>query len=70
MAIKDQGERQLEAIKNYGAEKESFKELEFFDEKQQERNTLVDELRQINKKLEKEKNGWQSLMCACTWKRI
>ena len=35
--------------------KESFKELESLDEKQQEINKLVDELRQINNKLEKEK---------------
>ena len=34
-AIKDQGERQLEATKNYDSKRESFKELEFFDEKQQ-----------------------------------
>ena len=56
-AIKDQGEKQLDAIKNYGLKNGSFKELEFPDEKQQERNKLVDELRQINKKLEKEKKG-------------
>ena len=34
-AIKAQGEKQLDVIKSYGSKKESFKELEFFDEKQQ-----------------------------------
>ena len=55
MAIKDQGEKQLDAIKNYVAKKESFKELEFLDEKQQEKEKLSVELRKINGELEKEK---------------
>ena len=64
-AIKDQGENQLDAIKNYGSKKESFKKLEFPDEKQQEINKLVDELRQINKKLENDKKDG-NLLCVHT----
>ena len=41
-AIKDQVERQLKAIKDYDREKKSFKQLECFDEKQQERKELTD----------------------------
>ena len=61
-AIRDQGENQLDAIKNYGAKKESFKELEFLDEKQQEREKLSVELRQISKELEEEKEKG-NLLC-------
>ena len=46
--IKDQRERQLEEIRNYDIEKTSFKQLEYFNEKQQERDELSDELRQAN----------------------
>ena len=41
-AIKDQAERQLEAIKDYDTEKKSFKQMEHSDEKQQEREELVE----------------------------
>ena len=61
-AIRDQGENQLDAIKNYVAKKESFKELEFLDEKQQEREKLSVELRQISKELEEEKEKG-NLLC-------
>ena len=37
VAIKDQGEKQLDATENYRAKKESFKGLAFLGEKQQER---------------------------------
>ena len=64
MAIKDKGETQLEAIKNYDARKELFKELESLDEKQQQKkeNKLVHKLRQINNKIETEKKD-VNLLC-------
>ena len=51
--------------KSMAQKKESFKELEFPDEKQQEINKLVDERRQINKKLKKEKKDG-NLLCVHT----
>ena len=55
VAIKDQGENQLDAIKNYGAKKELLKGLEFLNEKQQEKENLSIELRKIKMELEEEK---------------
>ena len=52
VAIKDQGENQLDAIKNYGAKKELLKGLEFLNEKQQEKEKLSIELRKIKMELE------------------
>ena len=63
--IKDQEERQLQEIRNYDTEKKSFKQLEYFDGKQQQRDELTDELRQANKKSKKEKtNG--NFLCVHT----
>ena len=47
-AKKNQGEKQLDAIKNYDAKKVSFKELEFPGEKNQKKRKLSGELHEIN----------------------
>ena len=57
VAIKDQGERQLETISSYGATNKSQK-IKFDNEKNQEAKELVDEVNKISRE-----NKYKKFLC-------